>query len=87
MLLAAATILTGHEVGVLASGFAGLAMMLFEIVEVAVVDRFAGSWLLLALSLQAFFFALGLAIFVLAARLWMAEFRSQHFPVRHISHA
>ena len=87
MLLAAATIFTRREVGVLASGFAGLAMMIFEIVEVAVVDRFAGSWLLLALSLQAFFFALGLAIFVLAARLWMAEFRSQHFPVRHISHA
>lgn len=87
MLLAAATILTRHEVGVLASGFAGLAMMIFEIVEVAVVDRFTGSGLLLALSLQAFFFALGLAIFVLAVALWMAEFRRRHFPVRHISHA
>ena len=32
MLLAAATILTRHDVGVLASGFAGLAMMIFEIV-------------------------------------------------------
>ena len=87
MLLAAATILTGYVVGVLASSFAGLAMMIFEIIEVAVVDRFAGSWLLLALSLQAFYFALGLVIFVLATRLWMAEFRSQHFPVRHITHA
>ncbi|HKF38496.1 MAG TPA: hypothetical protein VKB35_16485 [Ktedonobacteraceae bacterium] len=53
MLLAAATIFTGHEVGVPASGFAGLAMMIFEIAEIAVVDRFAGSWLLVALSLQA----------------------------------
>jgi uncharacterized membrane protein len=87
MLLATATIFTGHEVGVLASGFAGLAMMIFEIIEVVVVDRFGGSWLLIALSLQIFFFALGLTIFVLAATLWVAEFRSEHFPIRHISHA
>ena len=87
MLLAAATIFTGHEIGVIASGFAGLAMMIFEIVEAAVIDRFSGSWLSLALSLQAFYFALGLTIFVLAATLWMTEFRSQHFPVKHISHA
>ena len=87
MLLAAATIFTGREVGVLASGFAGLAMMIFEIVEAAVIDRYGGSWLSVALSLQAFYFALGLAIFVLAVTLWMTEFRSQHFPVKHISHA
>ncbi len=61
--------------------------MVFEIVEAAVIDRFGGSWLPVAISLQAFYFALGLAIFVLAATLWMTEFRSQHFPVKHISHA
>jgi hypothetical protein len=87
MLLAAPTILTGHEIGLLASGYAGLAMMVFEIVEVAIINRFVGSWLSLALSLQVFYFALGLAIFVLAATLWMTEFRSQHFPTNHISHA
>jgi len=87
MLLAAATIFTGREIGVLASGFAGLVMMIFEIVEVAVINSFVGSWLSLALALQAFYFALGLAIFVLAATLWMTEFRSQHFPVKHVSHA
>jgi hypothetical protein len=87
MLLAAATIFTGREIGVLASGFAGFAMMIFEIVEVTVINRFVGSWLSVALSLQAFYFALGLAIFVLAATLWMTEFRSQHFPVKHVSHA
>jgi hypothetical protein len=87
MLLAAATIFTGREIGVLASGLAGLAMMLFEIVEVAVINRVVGSWLSVALSLQVFYFALGLAIFVLAATLWMTEFRSQHFPVKHVSHA
>jgi hypothetical protein len=87
MLLAAATIFTGREIGVLASGFAGLAMMIFEIVEAAVIDRYGGSMLSVALSLQVFYFALGLAIFVLAAALWLTEFRSQHFPVKHISRA
>ena len=87
MLLAAATIFTGREIGVLASGFAGLVMMIFEIVEVAIINRSVRSWLSLALALQAFYFALGLAIFVLAATLWMTEFRSQHFPVKHVSHA
>ncbi len=87
MFLAAATIFTDREVGVLASGFAGLAMMIFELVEVAFIDRFGRNWLSLALSLQVFYFALGLAIFVLAATLWMTEFRSQHFPVKRISHA
>lgn len=87
MLLAAATIFTGHEFGVLVSGFAGLAMMIFEVVEVAVIDPYAGSSLSLAITLQVFFFVLGLAIFMLALILWMTEFRGQHFPVKHISHA
>ena len=87
MLFATVTLLTGQEIGVLASGFAGLVMMIFEIVEAAVIDRYGGDWLSLALSLQVFYFALGLAIFVLSAMLWMTEFRSQHFPVKHTSHA
>jgi len=80
MFLAAATILTGREIGVLASAFAGLAMMIFEIVEAAVVDRTGGSQLMIAVVLQAFYFALGLAIFVLSSSLWMTEYRS-HPPV------
>ncbi len=87
MLLAAATILTGREFGVLASAFAGLAMMIFEIVEAAVIDRSGGSELVIAVVLQAFYFALGLAIFVLSSSLWMTEYRSHHFPTRHVSHA
>ncbi len=87
MLFAAVTIFTGREIGVLASGFAGLTMMIFEIVEAPVIDPYAGSSLSLALSLQVFYFALGLVIFVLAAILWMTEFRSQHLPVKHVSHA
>jgi hypothetical protein len=87
MFLAAATIFTGREIGVLVSGFAGLAMMIFEIVEAPVIDPYAGSSLAVALLLQVFYFVLGLAIFVLAAILWMTEFSSQHFSVNHVSHA
>jgi len=87
MLLAAATILSGREIGVLASAFAGLVMMIFEIVEVAVIDRTGGSELVFAVVLQTFYFALGLAIFVLSSRLWLTEYRNHHFPTRHVSHA
>ena len=86
MLVAAATILSGREFGVLASVLAGLMMMGFEVVEAAVIDRIGGSELLFAMSLQAFYFALGLAIFVLACSLWVTEYRSAHFPSRHASH-
>ncbi len=87
MFLAAATILTGRESGVLASAFAGLAMMIFEIVEAAFIDRTGGSQLVFTVVLQAFYFALGLAIFVLSSSLWMTEYRSRHFPTRPVSHA
>ena len=86
MFFAAATILTGREIGVLASALAGLITMGFEVVEAAVVDRIGGSELMIAVSLQAFYFALGLAIFVLACSLWVTEYRSYHFPARHASH-
>jgi len=87
MSLAATTILTRREVGVLAAAFAGLAMMIFEIVEAASIDRLSGSELLLAVVLQAFYFALGLAIFGLASFLWMTEFRGHYLRDRRIGHA
>ncbi|MGB8345838.1 MAG: hypothetical protein WCD86_13205 [Ktedonobacteraceae bacterium] len=87
MLLATATIPTGREIGVLASAFAGLAMMIFEIVEAVVIDRIGGSELAIAVVLQTFYFVLGLAIFVLSSFLWMTEYRSHHFPTGHVSHA
>jgi len=86
MLLAAATILTGREIGVLASAFAGLAMMIFEIVEAIVVDRMGGSEFVFTVVLQSFYFAFGLVIFGLAGYLWMMEYRGQHVPIRHASH-
>lgn len=87
MFFAAATILMGREMGVLASAFAGLVMMIFEIVEVAVIDHIGGSELVFAVILQAFYFALGLVIVVLSCSLWMTEYRSSHFPIRHVRHA
>jgi hypothetical protein len=86
-LFAAVTIFTGREMGVLASALAGLFMIGFEVVEIAVVDRSVGNWLSIAVVLQAIFSVLGLAIFGLATYLWMAEYRSLHFPSRHVSHA
>ncbi len=86
-LFAAVTIFTGREMGVLASALAGLFMIGFEVVEIAIVDRFGGNGLSIAVALQAFFSMLGLTIFGLASYLWMAEYRSLHFPGRHASHA
>ena len=69
-LVAAATILTGRGVGVLASALAGLIMAGYEVVEVAMIDHL--NWL------QVLYFVLGLLIFALAAGLWMAEVRRHH---------
>lgn len=87
MLFASATILSGREVGVLASAFAGLSMIIFEIVEIVIIDRFEPSWLTLAIALQVFYLVLGLAISGLAAFLWVTEFRGHRFSIRHASHA
>ena len=78
-LIAAVTIFTGREVGVLASLAAGLVMAGYEVVEVATIKQIYG--------LQGLYFVLGLVLFGLAVYLWMVEFRSHHFPTRHISHA
>jgi uncharacterized membrane protein YoaT (DUF817 family) len=73
--------------GVLASALAGLFIIDFESVEVAVIDRFGESWLLVAVVLQAVYIALGLVIFGLSTFLWMAEFLGQHFAARHANHS
>ncbi|GHO65424.1 hypothetical protein KSC_043160 [Ktedonobacter sp. SOSP1-52] len=85
MLLATATLFTGRERGVLASVFAGLTMMIFEIAEAAIVDRSGGSWLVMTVVLQSFYFVLGLAIVMLSSSLWMTKYRSHHFPIKHAS--
>ena len=85
-LFAAATILTRHEVGVLASALAGLIVIGFEVVEVPIIDRFASA-LPTAVPQQVLMTVLGLVCFGLAAYLWKTEYRSHGFLSRHASHA
>jgi hypothetical protein len=86
-LLAAATVFIHREWAVLVSVLAGLLMAGFEVVEVVSIDSKVGNALPTALVLQLFYVVLGLAIFGLAGYLWMGEYRSQRFHLRHASHA
>lgn len=85
-LFAAATILRGRELGVLASALAGLIVIGFETVEVPIIDRFASA-LPTAVPQQILMAALGLVCFGLAAYLWKTEYRNQSLFNRHASHA
>ncbi len=87
MVVAAATVFIQREWAVLLSAVAGIFMVDFEVVEAASVDSKAGNGLPLVAGLQVFYVVLGLAIFGLAAYLWKTEYRSQHSPIRHASHA
>jgi hypothetical protein len=71
-LFAAATILSGREVDVLASVLAGLIMFGFEVVEVPIIDRYANA-LPTAVPLQIIMTVLGPACFGLGAYLWLPE--------------
>jgi hypothetical protein len=84
-LFAAATILSGGELGVLASALAGLILIGFEFVEVLIIDRFT-IVLPNALPQQAIMTLFGLACFGLAAYLWMTEYLMQHVSSRRVSH-
>jgi hypothetical protein len=86
-LLAAATVFIHREWAVLVSVLAGLLMAGYEVVEVVSLDSKVGNVLPTVLGLQLFYFALGLAIIGLAGFLWMREYPSQHFHLRHASHA
>jgi hypothetical protein len=78
-LLAAATVFIHREWAVAVSGAAGLLMAGYEVVRVAMMGHF--DWFY-ELS-----FVFGIAVFGLAAYLWMAEYRSHHFPTRQGSPA
>lgn len=82
-LLAVITILTQHKVSLLISAIAGLLLMAFEFVEVSIIDRNLGNWLLLVAPLQALYSALALTIVALAVYLWMIEYRHPHLHSRH----
>ena len=87
MLLAAATVLIPREWAVLISVVAGIVMVGFEVVEAVCIDSKVGDRLPLVAGLQVFYVVLGLAIFGLAAYLWMAEYRGHSLLTGHISHA
>jgi hypothetical protein len=86
-LLAAATVFIQREWAVLVSGLAGLMMAGYEVVEVVSIDSKVGDALPMVLGAQLVWFVAGLAVFGLAGVLWMRDYRSQHFHLRHVSHA
>jgi hypothetical protein len=75
-LIAAVTVFTGREVGVLASVAAGLIMAGYIVVEVVMLKQ-GVSWI------EGLYFGLGLLISGLATYLWTAEHRRHHLQIRH----
>jgi hypothetical protein len=87
-LLAAATVFIDGEWAVLVSALSGLLMAGYEVVEAILIDSKVGSDLLpSALVTQLVFFVPGLAVFGLAAFLWMRDYRRQPFHLSHAGHA
>ena len=83
MLLAAATQFIQREWAVLLSVAMGLILIGWEIVEVAIIDRYAQAVVPSTVVQQVLFSVLGLVIIGLSAYLWMTEYRGQHVPTRH----
>ena len=83
MLLAAATQFIQREWAVLLSAAMGLIMIGWEIVEVAIIDRYAQAVVPSTVVQQVLFSVLGLVIIGLSAYVWMAEYRGEHVPTRH----
>src|SRR6266849_2145746 len=75
MLLAAATQFIQREWAVLLSAAMGLIMIGWEIVEVAIIDRYAQAVVPSTVVQQVLFSVLGLVIIGLSAYVWMAEYR------------
>ncbi len=80
LLLAAVTILVQREFAVWCSVAAGLIFAGWFIGALIVLGALALAWLIP-------FLVWGLTILGLAAYLWMSEYREQHFPTGHASHA
>jgi hypothetical protein len=80
MLLAAATQFITCEWAVLLSAAMGLILIGWEIVEVAIIDRYAQAVVPSTVVQQVLFSVLGLVIIGLSAYVWMTEYRGQHVP-------
>ena len=70
-LLAAATVFTRHAWGVFLAGAAGLIMIAWELIQIAVVQHFS--------SMMVY---IGLAVIALAEYLWTTEFSGRQLPAR-----
>ena len=79
MLLAAATVFFQREWAVLLSAAMGLVMIGFEVVEVAIVDRYTQAIVASTVVQQVLFLGLGVLLCGLAVSLWMTEYRYLHF--------
>lgn len=80
MLLAAAAQFVRRAWAVLFSAAMGLVMIGFEVVEIAVINRYAEAVVPSTIVQQVLFIAIGLTIFALSASLCMAEYRHPHVP-------
>jgi hypothetical protein len=87
MLLAAATQFIQREWAVLLSAVMGLIMIGWEVVEVAIIDRYEQAVVPSTVVQQVLFPVLGLVIIGLSGYLWMTEYRDQHVPTKHAGHA
>jgi hypothetical protein len=87
MLLAATTVFVKREWAVLLQAAMGLVMIGFEVVEVAIIDRYAQAVVPPTIVQQMLLSTLGLLIFGLAGYLWLSEYRRHSFLSRHVSHA
>jgi hypothetical protein len=87
MLLAAATQFIAHEWTVLLSSAMGLIMIGWEIVEGAIIDRYAQAVVPSTVVQQVLFSVLGLVIIGLSAYMWMTEYRGQPVLPRRANHA
>ncbi len=83
MLLAGATQFIAREWAMLLSAAMGLILIGWEIVEVAIIDRYAQAVVPSTVVQQVLFSVLGLVIIGLSAYLWMTEYRGEHVPTRH----
>ena len=70
-LVACVMILTGRKVGTPASMLAGLIMMGYIVVEALILKQVPPG----PTAIETMYFGLGLAIFLLAAYIWFAEYR------------
>lgn len=87
MLLGAAAQFIQRAWTVLLSAVLGLILLGWEIIEIAIIDRYAQAVIPSTVVQQVLFTVLGLLIFGLATSLWMMEYRGHSLLIRHASHA